>query len=459
MSALGDPPETNYAMAADGTNIAYQVLGDGPVDLVFIPGWISNLDLFWELPATSRFFSRLASFARLIVFDKRGTGLSDPIDEAAPLEVRADDVRAVMDAAGSERAAVCGYSEGATTAVLFAATSPERAPKLLLMAAGLAPPEFSPMFVPETRGAIARSWGQGALMEHFLPNHLDDPRAQAGWARAQRQSCTRGMALKYYDLLAETNALDVLPGVASPTLVLTREDDPIIPVGTQREVAGAIPDAKLVVLPGNDHLPWLGDWEAVCDAIEEFVTGEHRQRDPDRVLSTVLFTDIVGSTDRATELGDRHWREVLVEHDRLCRRQVERHGGRLVKTMGDGALATFDGPARGIRAACAIRDAVSELGIEIRAGLHTGECELIGDDIGGVAVHIAARVSAEAQAGEVLVSRTVKDLIAGSGVVLGDRGAHKLKGMPDEWSLYAVTPGEDSTAAAGERAARPAPPP
>jgi pimeloyl-ACP methyl ester carboxylesterase/class 3 adenylate cyclase len=435
-------PETSYAAAPDGTNIAYQVVGDGPLDLVFVPGWISNLDLFWELPASRRFFSRLASFSRLIVFDKRGTGLSDPIDDAATLEVRADDLRTVMDAADSERAVVCGYSEGAATAALFAATAPARVSKLLVLAGGLTAQRSSPLFGSASRDEIARSWGQGALMEHFLPNHVDDPRARAGWARAQRQSCTRGMALKYWDLMLELNAFDVLPGIAAPALVLTREGDLIIPPESQRAIASALPQGTFRALPGNDHLPWLGDWEAICDVVEEFATGEQPTRAPDRVLATVLFTDIVGSTDRATELGDRRWRALLTEHDELCRAAFERHGGRLVKTLGDGALATFDGPARGIRSACAVRDAVTDLGIEIRAGLHTGECEVIGADIGGVAVHIAARVSAQAQAGEVLVSRTVKDLIAGSGVELADRGMHALKGVPEEWNLYAVVSGQ-----------------
>jgi pimeloyl-ACP methyl ester carboxylesterase/class 3 adenylate cyclase len=440
----GEPPETAYASAPDGKNIAYQVVGDGPVDLVFVPGWISNLDLYWELAAPRRFFARLASFARLIMFDKRGTGLSDPIDEAATLEVRADDLRTVMDAAGSERAIVVGYSEGAATAALFAGTSPDRVTKLLLVASALNPEADAPMRGASVRQEIAQGWGQGALMEYFLPNRVGDARARAAWARAQRQSCTRGMALKYYDLLEQLDARPVLPGIAAPTLVLGRTDDPVIPIATQREVAAVLPNGTLIELPGNDHLLWLGDWESVCDAIEEFVTGEQHVRQPDRVLSTVLFTDIVGSTDRATQLGDRRWRELLEEHDGICRRELDRHGGRLVKTTGDGALATFDGPASGIRSACAIRDAVADLGIQVRAGIHTGECELLDSDIAGVAVHIAARVSSKAGPGEVLVSRTVKDLIAGSGVALTDRGAHVLKGVPDEWNLYAVASGEAS---------------
>ena len=438
MSELREAPETAYVRAADGVNIAYQVVGEGPLDLVFVPGWISNLDLFWELPAAQRFFSRLASVARLIIFDKRGTGLSDPVDEAATLEVRMDDLRAVMDAAGSRRAAVCGYSEGAAMAALFAATYPERVSKLVLAAAAVAPAVLQPALLRDARKEIAAGWGQGALMELFLPNHVDDARVRAVWARTQRLSAPRGIALKYWDLLEQMNALDVLPTITVPTLVVARRDDPVIPLDSQRTIAAAIPDGRLVELPGNDHLLWVGDWDGVLDTIDEFVTGEHRHREPDRALATVLFTDIVDSTERATRLGDRGWRELLTEHERIARRELERHDGRLVKTLGDGALATFDGPARGIRSACAIRDAIHDLGVDIRAGLHTGECELMGDDIGGLAVHIAARVSAEAEAGEVLVSRTVKDLIAGSGVELTDRGVHSLKGVPDAWNLYAV---------------------
>ena len=437
MTGSLEPPETAYATAPDGTNIAYQVVGEGP-DLVFVPGWISNLDLFWELPAPRRFFTRLASFSRLIIFDKRGTGLSDPIRDAAPIEVRADDLRAVMDAAGSQAATICGYSEGAATAAFFTATYPERAPKLILAAGAINPARSSSLFTPEIREQVAAEWGQGAMMEYFLPNHVDDPRARAGWARAQRQSCSRGMALKYWDLMGEIDVHHVLPNIRVPTLVLPRSDDQVLPLEYQRETAQTLPHGELVESPGNDHLLWLGDWESVCDAIEAFATGKAAPPRPSRQLSTVLFTDIVGSTTLAEELGDRRWREVLEEHDDICRRELDRSGGRLVKTMGDGALATFDGPAAGIRTACAIRDGVIDAGVKIRAGLHTGEVELMNGDIGGMAVHIAARVSAEAGADEVLVSRTVKDLIAGSGVQLADRGAHNLKGVPEEWNLYAV---------------------
>ena len=387
-----ETPETAYATAADGVNIAYQVVGEGDRDLAFVPGWISNLDLFWELPAPRRFFSRLASFARLIIFDKRGTGLSDAIDEAATLEARMDDLRAVMDAAGSERAVVCGYSEGAAMAALFSATYPDRVEQLVLAAAAVAPSELQPLWSPRTREA-SRLAGAGGPYGGVPPHHADDQRVRAAWARTQRLSATRGMALKYWDLMGSINVLDVLPTIAVPTLVVARTDDIPVPIETQREIVETIPGAQLAELPGNDHLLWLGDWESVVDAIEEFVTGEHHWRERGRVLSTVLFTDIAGSTGRASELGDRRWRDLLDAHERIARQQLERYDGRLVKTMGDGALATFDGPARAIHSACAIRDAMPELGIQIRAGLHTGECEVMGDDIGGVAVHIAARVS------------------------------------------------------------------
>jgi class 3 adenylate cyclase/pimeloyl-ACP methyl ester carboxylesterase len=437
MTELAIPPETAYATAPDGTNIAYQVVGDGP-DLLFVPGWISNLDLFWEAPASRRFFSRLASFSRLIIFDKRGTGLSDPIQDAAPIEVRAEDISAVLDAAGSEETVVSGYSEGAATAAFFAATYPERTTKLILAEGGMSPSRYSSLYTAEIRAEIAAEWGQGALMDLFLPNHVDDRRARANWAKAQRQSCTRGMALKYWDLLGELDAVHVLPNVRVPTLVLCRTEDPILPFEYQRDLAERIPDAELLGMPGNDHLLWLGDWEGVCDAYQEFITGRRPQPRTSRQLATVLFTDIVGSTELAEQVGDGRWREMLNEHDRICRQELEGAGGRLIKTMGDGALATFEGPAAGIRTACAIRDSVAEAGVKIRAGLHTGEIELMNGDIGGMAVHIAARVSAEADADEVLVSRTVKDLIAGSGVRLADRGTHTLKGIPDEWNLYAV---------------------
>jgi len=431
-------PETAYAAAPDGTNIAYQVVGDGPEDLVFVPGWISNLDLFWEMPAARRFFERLTSFGRLILFDKRGTGLSDPIGDAAPIEVRADDLLTVMDAAGSKSATVCGYSEGAATAAFFAATYPERVPKLIFAAAGLSPARHLPLFREKFRESIAAEWGQGALLEYFVPNHRDDPRVRANWAKTQRLSATRGMALKYWDLMGELDVGHVLPNITVPTLVIARSEDPVLPIELQREAVKKLPNAELVEVPGNDHLLWLGDWEGVCDVIGEFTTGKPATPHVTRTLSTVLFTDIIGSTELAEELGDRRWREVLEEHDEICRRELDRNGGRLIKTMGDGALATFDGPAAGIRTACAIRDSVAGAGVKIRAGLHTGEVELMNGDIGGMAVHIAARVSAKAEADEVLVSRTVKDLIAGSGVQLADRGAHALKGVPDEWKLYAV---------------------
>jgi pimeloyl-ACP methyl ester carboxylesterase len=431
-------PETRYVETSDGVNIAYQVVGDGPVDLVFIPGWISNLDLFWELAAPRRFFERLATFSRLIIFDKRGTGLSDPIDEAATLEIRMDDLRAVMDAAGSERAAICGYSEGGSVAALFAATFPDRTSHLLLMHAPIDPARSTLLSTPAWRDIIAREWGQGALMDYFVPNHVGVPQAMDNWAQSQRRSASRAMALKYYDLMRNMDASGVLPNVRVPTLVMTRADDPVVDVTSVRDCAAAIQDSRLVELAGNDHLVWLGDWEAVTDQIEGFVTGAVLHHEPDRVLATVLFTDIVSSTEQASALGDSAWRDLLAEHDAVSTREIGRHHGRLIKSTGDGVLAIFDGPARAIRSARAIRDGVGRIGLELRAGVHTGECEIVGDDIGGVAVHIAARVSSKAASGEVLASRTVKDLVAGSGLGFMDRGEHVLKGIPEPWHLYAV---------------------
>ena len=430
-------PETQYVETPDGVSIAYQVFGSGPTDLVFVPGWFSNLDLYWQLDAPRRFFERLASFARLIVFDKRGTGLSDPIDDAATLEVRMDDLRAVMDAADARSAAICGYSEGGSLAALFAATYPTRVERLILLASPV-PTAQSMVLTAANREVIARDWGKGALMDLIVPNRVGDERAKERWALTQRMSASRGMALKYFDLMLDLDVANILPSIRVPTLVMGRDGDRCTPIETIREGAALIPGARLVELPGNDHLAWLGDWEGITDSIEEFITGAHPEHQPDRALATVLFTDIVSSTARASALGDRRWREVLAEHDAVSRHELERHRGRLVKSTGDGLLASFDGPARAIRSACAIRDRVGRLGIDIRSGVHTGECELIGDDIGGVAVHIAARVSAQAEAGEVLVSRTVKDLVTGSGIEFDDRGEHSLKGVPEPWRLYAV---------------------
>jgi class 3 adenylate cyclase len=440
-------PETKYAKGAGGYSIAYQVAGDGDVDLVFVPGFVSHVELAWEWPHLARFLERLASFSRLILFDKRGTGLSDrvPASELPTLEERMDDVRAVMDAADSDRAAVFGVSEGGPMSVLFAATYPERVSHLVLFGTQMRftaaedhdwlPPEEE---LAELAEFTEQEWANGPLLDMFAPSMVGDEAYAQWWARALRNAASPAAAAAVLRMIFDIDARHVLPSVRVPTLIVHRENDLLVPVLSARYIARRIPGAKYVELPGDDHTPWVGDVDAILDEVEEFVTGTRHVHEPDRMLATVMFTDIVDSTSRASGMGDRGWRELIERHDRLMRREIERHRGREVKTMGDGFLATFDGPARAIRCATSARDAVHPLGIEIRAGLHTGECEVMGDDVGGIAVSIGARVGAAAQPGEVLVSRTVTDLVAGSGIEFSDRGSHSLKGVPGQWQLYAV---------------------
>ena len=439
-------PETRYARSGD-LSIAYQVVGDGPVDLVFVPGFVSNVETWWEHPTVARFWERMASFSRLIMFDKRGTGLSDrvPLDRLPTLEERMDDLRAVMAAAGSDRACVLGVSEGGPLSVLFAATYPDRVSSLVLYGSAArfsGGPDYPWMLPPQLLqnviDGLESEWGGPALMETFVPSRTDDEAARQWWARFLRTGGSPSAARAVMQMAAEIDVSPILPTVQAPALVLHQADDPAIHVENGRILAREIPDARFVELPGADHVPFFDSADQTLDEIEEFVTGARAEREPDRVLSTVMFTDIVGSTERAAELGDRRWRELLETHDTLMRRQIERHRGRPVKTMGDGFLATFDGPARAIRCAGTACREIRELGLEIRTGLHTGECEVMGDDVGGMAVNIGARVSARAAAGEVLVSGTVKDLVVGSGIDFEDRGAHPLKGVPGEWRLYAV---------------------
>ena len=434
------PPRTRYARSGDAS-IAYQVLGDGPLGLVFVPGWISHLDLTWEAPAQVRFFERLAAFSRLILFDKRGTGLSDPTATVPTLEQRMEDVRAVLDAVGVGRAALFGFSEGGPMSVLFAATYPERTQALVLygtFAKAASDATYPWGWPPETvarLGDAVEHWGEGRSVVFLNPSTAASPELLELAARQERMSASPSMVRALCQAVMETDVRDVLPAVQAPTLVLHRGDD-VIPVAAGRYIAERIPDARFVELAGRDHHPAAGDAEAVLDEVEAFLTGARHAYDPDRVLATVLFTDIVGSTEHAARLGDRRWLELLGDHDRLVRGQLERARGRAVKHTGDGVLATFDGPARAVRCAGAIRDAVHQLGIEIRAGLHTGECELIGQDVGGIAVHIGQRVSALAAPDEVLVSSTVKDLVVGSGLRFEERGAHALKGIPDRWRIF-----------------------
>jgi pimeloyl-ACP methyl ester carboxylesterase/class 3 adenylate cyclase len=437
------PPQTHYARSGD-VNIAYQVVGDGPLDLVFVPGFISHLDLQWADPRIARFLEKLASFSRLILFDKRGTGLSDPVAAPAPLEERMDDVRAVMDAASSERAALFGLSEGGPMSVLFAATYPERTRALVLCGTfptGIPDPDDNPsgqrwVDTIQSARAAAEHWGEGHTLALMAPS-ADRDSDRIGRGIFERSAASPQLVQALFDMVLETDVRDLLPSIRVPTLVLHRQEE-FIPVEGARYMAEHIPGARLVVLPGMDHIPFYGDGDGYAEEIEEFLTGARQAPVSDRILTTVMFTDIVGSTERAATLGDARWRELLGRHDELMRAELERHRGREVKTMGDGFLATFDGPARGIRCARAVADQVRSLDIELRAGLHTGECELIGDDIGGMAVNIGARIGALAGADEVVVSSTVKDLVVGSGISFSDRGTRELKGVPGEWRLFAV---------------------
>jgi pimeloyl-ACP methyl ester carboxylesterase len=443
------PPETLYARSGD-VNIAYQVAGKGPLDLVYVPGWVSNVELMWEEPAMARFLGRLASFSRLILFDKRGTGLSDRVsnDKLPTLEERMDDVRAVLEAVGSERAALFGHSEGGNMCVLFAATYPERTAALITLGsfAKRRDPDEDYPWAPtaddreETVAAVELNWGHLRLedVEYYAPSRLGDDQFARNLEQYLRRAASPGAAAALLRMNSYIDVRDVLPTIRVPTLVLHRRGDHDVNVAEGRYLAAKIPEAQFVELPGDDHWISAGNPDEIADEIEEFLTGTRPVPELDRVLATVLFTDIVGSTERAVELGDRRWRDVLATHDAAVRRELERFRGREVDTAGDGFLAAFDGPARAVRCAMAAGEAVRDLGVEIRAGIHTGECELDGPKIRGIAVHTGARIASLAGAGEVLVSQTVKDLVSGSGLAFEDRGVHELKGVPGEWRVYAA---------------------
>ncbi len=426
------------------------MIGDGPIDLVLVLGFTTHLELQWEAPPFAQFCERLASFSRLVIFDKRGTGLSDPVPEAPPLEQRIDDVRAVMDAAGSERAALFGVSEGGPMSILFAATHPERASALVLhgaMGRTTEAPDYpwaSPAEALRESAAefIAPHWGRDpeGIIDLFAPSFAGNPQALEQTARMERYAASPAMVQQIFEMFLDIDVRAVLPSIRVPTLVLHRRGDRVVNWRAGQELADQIPDARYVELPGIDHLPWAGDSEEVLGEVEEFLTGARTAPEPDRVLATVMFTDIVGSTERATELGDRRWGDLLASHQAAVRRELERFKGVEVKTLGDGCLATFDGPARAIRSGLAIAEGARDLDLEVRIGLHCGEVEVADGDVGGIAVHIAARIGALAEAGEVLVSSTVKDLVAGSGIEFADRGVRELKGVPDEWRLYAAGP-------------------
>ena len=433
--------ETRYAKSGD-VHIAYQVLGEGPPDIVHVPGWATHLELAWSFPSYAHLLKRLASFSRLIVLDKRGTGLSDPVTTTPTLEERMDDLSAVMDAAGSQRAVLFGECEGAPQAILFAATHPGRTESLVLYGAMPCVREDSdsPRWIDANRDleeAVA-NWGQGKTVDVFAPSTAGSERVRRSMAAYERASASPGMACALLESLREIDVTSAAQSIQVPTLVLHRRDD-IVPIESARRLAALIPGARFVELEGSDHSLPIGDTEPVVAEIEEFVTGVRRRPEPTRALLTVLFTDIVSSTEQAAATGDQRWTTLLDHHDRVAATQVERFGGRVVKTTGDGLMATFDGPARGIRCADAITRNVRALGLDVRAGVHTGEVERRGEDISGLGVVIARRICDSAGSGEVLASRTVKDLVIGSGITFTDRGEHALKGVPDSWQLFAVS--------------------
>jgi len=422
-------------------------VGDGPIDLVVVPPFVSHLELYWEEPLVTRLLRRLSSFSRVILLDKRGTGLSDrvPSSDLPTLEMRMDDVRAVMDAAGSKQAAVLGFSEGGPMSTLFAASHPSRTRALVLygtFASTIRADDYPWAMDAETREriieAIPDTWGKGTSVDELAPSMAHDERFRRWYGRVERMGASPGAAMALRRMNGDIDIRNVLSVVGVPTLVLHRTGDRDSSIEEGRYLADHIPGAKFVELDGEDHFPWVGDQDAVIEEIEEFLTGVRPGPEPDRVLATVMFTDIVGSTERANELGDRRWTDLLANHNAMVREELHRFRGQEVKTVGDGFLATFDGPARAIRCAVNVRDAVEDLGIHIRAGLHTGECELLGDDVGGMAVHIGARVVSKAQPDQVLVSSTVRDLVAGSGITFADMGSHHLKGVPGNWRLFAA---------------------
>lgn len=435
---------TRYAVSEDGVNIAYQVHGEGPLDLVFVPGFVSHVELVWEDPALARFLRRLASFSRLVFFDKRGQGLSDRLGRPPTLEESMDDLRAVMDAAGVERPAIFGISEGGPMSILFAATYPGRVAALVLygtyarmLRADDFPQGISPGRYAGWADLVKEEWGGPVGVGLWAPGEVGNAEFERWWARLLRQGTSPAGALELMELYREIDVRPVLPAIDVPTLVLHRQGDRLIPPRQAEYLAANIPGARYVELPGDSHLPTGGDQEQLLDEVEEFLVGS-RVSEPERALATVLFTDIVGSTETAARLGDRRWRDLIERHDATVRRELTVHRGTEVKSMGDGFLATFDGPARAIRCACAIREELGQIGVPVRAGIHTGEVDLIGDDVAGMAVNIGARVGALAEGGEVLVSSTVRELVVGSGIEFEERGSHELKGAPGDWRLFAV---------------------
>jgi class 3 adenylate cyclase len=438
-------PVTRYAQNG-GVNIAYQVIGEGPLDLIMALGFATHIEVQWELPAYARFMARLSSFARVVVFDKRGMGLSDRPSVLTTFEEQLDDLRAVLDAVGAQRPALWGWNEGGPMSLLFAATYPERTAALVLLSSYAKATRsedypFGP--TPEANDMVAArfaaEWGRRVVYARTqAPSLAHDESFRSWFWRQQRYSMSPGAAVAWFRMTTEIDIRHVLPVIRVPTLILHRAGDLVMDPGASRYMAERIAGARYVELPGTDNLPLAGNVDAILDEVQEFLTGVRPAPVPDRVLATVMMTDIVGSTETAVRLGDRAWRDLLEAHHDAVRAELHRFGGREVDTAGDGFLATFDGPARAIRCASAIIQRVRALGLDVRIGLHAGECEVIAGKMGGVAVHIGARVAAHAQPGEVLATSTVKDLVVGSGFRFADRGTTTLKGVPDEWRLFAV---------------------
>jgi class 3 adenylate cyclase len=442
-------PTTQYAKNGD-VHIAYQVLGDGPLDLVLVESWVHHVELFWDLPEVARPWRRLAGIGRLIMFDRRGTGMSDPVplDRMPDLETQVADICAVMDAAGSEQAAILGFNDGGPLAILLAASQPQRCRALVLCnaAARMTSTSDYPWGAPEEDllrfvEFQAQSWatGGGDYLARLAPSLANDPHFVERFVRISRRAVSPGAVGHYFRQTVLTDVRELLPTIQVPTLILQRVNNQLAPHEVGRYLAEHILNAQYVELDGADHVWFTENAEELVGEVEEFLTGARSSADPDRRLATVLFTDIVGSTARAAELGDRRWRALLDEHDATVRRELARAGGHEVDSAGDGFLVTLDGPGRAIRCARAMGDALAGIGLTIRAGVHTGEVEVRGEGIGGLAVHIGARVAAVADGGEIVVSGTVKDLLAGSGFTFADRGEHELKGVPGTWHLFSVT--------------------
>ena len=441
-----DPPETRYTKSGD-VHIAYQVFGDGGQDLVFLAEFWNSIEAMWEQPDYHRFLERLGSFARVICLDQRGTGSSDPVSlsDMPTLEVWTDDVLTTMEAAGSSKASVLGVGGGGGVGMLLSATAPERVNALALVnttARYTRAPDYplgtSPEFEARIEQELEFGWGRGVLLETVGPNVAGDPVFRRWWARYQRLGSSPGTVLAMRHMLQQLDVRDVLPSIRVPTLVISRRDNRLVQAEHGRYLGERIPGARYVEVEGDDYFPFIGNTDLILDEVEEFLTGSRRTTGRDRMLATILVTDIVDSTARASALGDEAWKDVIERHHALVRQALERFRGTEIDTAGDGFLATFDGPARAIRCACEIRDGVRSLDLAVREGLHTGEIELVDGGIRGIAVHTAARVAAEASSGEVLVSSTVRDLVAGSGIAFRDRGSHALKGVPEEWRLFSV---------------------